>query len=53
MFMATLSTKRYDGVSGVHEHIMEMNNLDEELNSMDMMIFESFLVQFIRNSLPP
>ena len=50
--MATLTPKKYDGVNSVHQHIMEINNLAEQLKSMDMMIFESFLMQFILNSLP-
>ncbi|XP_071939106.1 uncharacterized protein [Coffea arabica] len=51
--MATLTTKRYDGVSDVREHIMEKNNLAKQLKTMDMTISESFLVQFILNPLPP
>ena len=50
--MAILTTKQYDGVSGVREHIMEMNNLTEQLKSMNMVISEPFLVQFILNPLP-
>ena len=51
--MATLTTKKYNGVSGVCEHIMELNNIAEQLKGIDMTISESFLVQFILNSLSP
>nr|XP_027082427.1 uncharacterized protein LOC113704753 [Coffea arabica] len=51
--MATLTTTKYNGVCGVREHIMELNNIAEQLKGMDITIFESFLVQFILNSLPP
>ena len=40
-------------MSGVREHILELNNIVEQLKGMDMTISASFLVQFILNSLPP
>ena len=49
--MSTLTSKKYDGVSGVHEHIIEMNNIAKQLKSMERLISESFLVHFILNSL--
>ncbi|XP_019069652.2 uncharacterized protein [Solanum lycopersicum] len=50
--MEIFTTKKYNGTSGVREHIMEMNDMAEQLISMDMTISESFLVQFVLNSLP-
>jgi len=45
-------TTKYDGVSGVREHIMMMNNMASKLKGMDMEISEGFLVHFIMTSLP-
>ncbi|XP_071713950.1 uncharacterized protein [Rutidosis leptorrhynchoides] len=45
-------TTKYDGVSGVREHIMMMNDMASKLKGMDMEISEGFLVHFIMTSLP-
>ncbi|CAH9121642.1 unnamed protein product [Cuscuta epithymum] len=45
-------TTKYDGVSGVREHIMMMNDMAHKLKGMDMEISEGFLVHFIMTSLP-
>lgn len=45
-------TTKYDGVNGVREHIMTMNNMAHKLKSLDMEISEGFLVHFIMTSLP-
>ncbi|KAJ9562866.1 hypothetical protein OSB04_008026 [Centaurea solstitialis] len=45
-------TTKYDGVSGVREHILIMNDMANKLKSMDMEISEGFLVHFIMTSLP-
>nr|GEV46018.1 UBN2_2 domain-containing protein [Tanacetum cinerariifolium] len=45
-------TTKYDGVSGVREHIMMMNGIANKLKGMDMKISEGFLVHFIMTSLP-
>lgn len=45
-------TKKYDGSSGVREHIMIMTDMANKLKSMDMEISEGFLVHFIMTSLP-
>ncbi|GAV88169.1 UBN2_2 domain-containing protein, partial [Cephalotus follicularis] len=45
-------TTRYDGTSGVHEHIMTMNDMDSKLKGMEMEISKGFLVHFIMTSLP-
>ncbi|GAV78137.1 UBN2_2 domain-containing protein, partial [Cephalotus follicularis] len=44
-------TTRYDGTSGVREHIM-MNDMASELKGMEITISEGFLVHFIMTSLP-
>ncbi|CAH9067950.1 unnamed protein product [Cuscuta europaea] len=43
---------KYDGVSGIREHIMKMSDMSNKLKSMDMEISEGFLVHFIMTSLP-
>jgi len=45
-------TTKYNGTSGVREHIMMMNYMAAKLNAMHMAISESFLVHFIITSLP-
>ncbi|GJW23072.1 putative zinc finger, CCHC-type containing protein [Tanacetum coccineum] len=45
-------TSKYDGVSGVREHIMMMSDMANKLKGMDMEISEGFLVHFIMTSLP-
>jgi gag-polypeptide of LTR copia-type len=51
LIMKMLTTK-YNGTSGVREHIMKMNDMAAKLNGMDMAISEGFLVYFIMTSLP-
>nr|GEU33969.1 Ty3/gypsy retrotransposon protein [Tanacetum cinerariifolium] len=43
---------KYDGVSGVREHMMTMSDMENKLKGMDMEISEGFLVHFIMTSLP-
>ncbi|GAV91707.1 UBN2 domain-containing protein [Cephalotus follicularis] len=50
--MGTLTTIKYDGSRTMHEHVTEMVNISSRLRSMVMKVDESFLVQFIINSLP-
>lgn len=45
-------TSKYDGISGVREHIMMMSDMASKLKGMDMEISEGFLVHFIMTSLP-
>ncbi|KAL4574517.1 hypothetical protein LXL04_021349 [Taraxacum kok-saghyz] len=45
-------TTKYDGSSGVREHIMMMTDMANKLKSMDLEISEGFLVHFIMTSLP-
>jgi hypothetical protein len=51
-FMAELTTMKFDGTRGMHEHIPEMTNLAAKLKALGMNVDEFFLVQFILNSLP-
>ncbi|RVW97707.1 Retrovirus-related Pol polyprotein from transposon TNT 1-94 [Vitis vinifera] len=52
---STLMTKmcfmKFNGTKGVHEHIMEMRDTAAQLKSLEIEMFESFLVHFILNSL--
>ena len=50
--MGTLTTMKFDGSRTMHEHVTEMTNLAARLKTMGMEVSESFLVQFIINSLP-
>ena len=45
--MSTLTTMKFDGSCTMHEHVIETR-----LKSLGMEVDESFLVQFILNSLP-
>ncbi|VFQ80065.1 unnamed protein product [Cuscuta campestris] len=45
-------TTKYDGNSGIHEHIMMMSNMARKLKGLDMEVTEGFLVHFIMTSLP-
>jgi hypothetical protein len=51
--MAELTTMKFDGTRGMHEHILEMTDLAGKLKALGMNVDELFLVQFILNSLPP
>lgn len=51
--MADLTTIKFDGTRSMHEHVIEMTNLAAKLRNLGMTVDESFLVQFILNSLPP
>ncbi|XP_022870862.1 uncharacterized protein LOC111390106 [Olea europaea var. sylvestris] len=50
--MAELTTIKFDGSNGIHEHVLEMTNLIARLKTLGMNVDESFLGQFILNSLP-
>ena len=50
--MIKMITMKYDGHSGVHEHIMKMSDMASQLKGIDMAISEGFLVHFIMTSLP-
>ncbi|XP_038685075.1 uncharacterized protein LOC119985002 [Tripterygium wilfordii] len=51
--MAELTTMRFDGTRTMNEHIIEMTNLAANLRTLGMIVDDSFLVQFVLNSLPP
>ena len=50
--MIKMITMKYDGHSGVREHIMKMSYKTSQLKEMYMTIFEGFLIHFIMTSLP-
>ena len=50
--MAKLITMKYDGNRGVQDHILNMTDKATKLGALGMQVDESFLVQFILNSLP-
>jgi hypothetical protein len=45
-------TSKYNGISGVREHVMMMNDMTTKLKGIDITISEGFLVHFIMTSLP-
>ncbi|XP_058208241.1 uncharacterized protein LOC131321254 [Rhododendron vialii] len=45
--MAKLTTMKYDGSRGMHEHVLEMTNLAAQLKNLGMSMDEFFLVQFL------
>jgi hypothetical protein len=47
-----LVTTKYDGRSGIREHIMMMNDMAHKLKGLDMAISDGFLVHFIMTSFP-
>ena len=51
--MAKLTTKKFDVTRSMHEHVLEMTNIAAKLKTLGMNVDDSFLVQFILNSLPP
>ncbi|KAJ9162425.1 hypothetical protein P3X46_022201, partial [Hevea brasiliensis] len=51
--MAQLTTMKYNGSKSMHEHIIEMSDIAARLKTLGMAVDDSFLVQFILNSLPP
>ena len=50
--MSELTTKKFNWSQPIHDHVTHMSNLAAKLKSMGMDVSESFLVQFIINSLP-
>ncbi|XP_070017023.1 uncharacterized protein [Nicotiana sylvestris] len=51
--MAELMTIKFDGSRSMQNHIIEMTNIAARLQTLGMKVDDSFLVQFILNSLPP
>ena len=50
--MAELTTMKYDGQKGIQQHILNMTEKATKLKTLGMGMDESFLVQFVLNSLP-
>ncbi|XP_060182128.1 uncharacterized protein LOC132611768 [Lycium barbarum] len=50
--MAELTTMKFDGSRSMQNHIIEMTNIAARLRTLGMKVDDSFLVQFILNSLP-
>ena len=42
---------KYDEISKVRKHIMEIHDIAEKLNDLRTIVSENFLIQFILNSL--
>lgn len=51
--MARLTTMKFDGSRDMYEQVIEMTNIATQLKNLGMIVDDSFLVQFIMNSLPP
>ncbi|KAK9100600.1 hypothetical protein Scep_024030 [Stephania cephalantha] len=50
--MTDLTTRKFDGTCRMHEHVLEVTNIDAKLKGLGMNVDKFFLVQFILNSLP-
>nr|XP_043633070.1 uncharacterized protein LOC122604244 [Erigeron canadensis] len=49
--MLQMLTLKYEGTSGVREHIMKMTNMANKLKTLEMEVSDNFLVHFIMTSL--
>ncbi|KAK5794646.1 hypothetical protein PVK06_035885 [Gossypium arboreum] len=52
ILMAQLTIIKYHRSRGTQEHIIEMTNIATRLKTLEMMVYDLFLVQFILNSRP-
>ena len=50
--MAELTTMKYNGSRSMQQHVLDMTNIAARLKTLGMTVDDSFLVQFILNSLP-
>ncbi|GJW70887.1 retrovirus-related pol polyprotein from transposon TNT 1-94 [Tanacetum coccineum] len=50
--MAKLTTIKFDGSKSMQQHVLDMTNTATRLKTLGMNVDDSFLVQFIMNSLP-
>ena len=50
--MVELMTMKYDGSRSIQQHIFDTTNIAARLTNLGMKVDDSFLVQFIMNSLP-
>ena len=51
--MSDLTNAKFEWSQPIHDHVTSMANLAAKLKSLGMEVNETFLVQFIMNSLPP
>jgi len=51
--MSELMTMKFTETVSMQAHIIEMTNIAARLKTLGMAVDDSFLVQFILNSLPP
>ncbi|GJX48932.1 retrovirus-related pol polyprotein from transposon TNT 1-94 [Tanacetum coccineum] len=51
--MAELTSMKFDGSKSMQQHVLDMTNTTARLKTLGMNVDDSFLVQFIMNSLPP
>ena len=49
--MAELTILKFDGSISMQNHIIEMNNIASRLSTLGMKVDDTFLIQFIMNSL--
>ena len=42
--MAKLTTMKFHGMRGMHEHVLEMTNSDAQLKTLEMNVDDFFLV---------
>ncbi|XP_057723636.1 uncharacterized protein LOC130939559 [Arachis stenosperma] len=50
--MSQLTAMKFDGSKSMQEHIIEMTNIAAKLKPLGMTVDDSFMMQFILNSLP-
>nr|GEV57578.1 retrovirus-related Pol polyprotein from transposon TNT 1-94 [Tanacetum cinerariifolium] len=50
--MAKLTTMKFDGSKSMQQHVFDMTNIATRLKTLGMNVDDSFLMQFIMNSLP-
>ncbi|KAJ0079079.1 hypothetical protein Patl1_23790 [Pistacia atlantica] len=51
--MSRLTTMKYNGSLSMYNHVTEMSNIIARIRNLGMSVDDSFLVQFVINSLPP
>ena len=49
---AELTTMKFDGSKSMQQHVLDITNTPARLKTLGMNVDDSFLVQFIMNSLP-
>ena len=52
ILMAQLMTMKFVGLWSMQEHTIRITNIVARLKTLDMIVGDSFMVQFILNSLP-